>query len=289
MKSKKQKVTSFKKLVYFGLAIIFLESIVYFSKVFYSPPTIFAQTRIESTSASVLNASPEPSPLYPKPFTIPILIYHYVEIVTDERDTIRKSLNIQPNTFQNQIDTLKNNGYTFITPSQIAKIEREEEKVEKPIIISFDDGYHDFYTDVFPILKKNNVKAVAYIVPGFIDHLNYMYWNQVKEISQSNLVEIGAHSMHHKSLDSLSDKDAYNEILDSKLVLELSLGQQITTFAYPYGHFTDQTVEIIKSAGFTSALTTIEGTNKNVDEKFILKRIHPGVSINDNLISKIEN
>ena len=116
-----------------------------------------------------------------------------------------------------------------------------------------------------------------------------MHWDQVKEISQSNLVEIGAHSMHHASLDRLSAQTAAEEINQSRLVLQLSLGQQITTFAYPYGHFTDQTVELVKSAGFTSALTTIEGANENVKEKFTLKRIHPGASINDDLLSKIEN
>jgi len=288
VKRTKQKATSFKKLVYLCLVILTLECTIYFAKVFYSPPAIFAQTQIESTNASVLDASPKPTTLSPKPFTLPILIYHYVEIVTDERDTIRKSLNIQPITFQHQIDTLKNNGYTFITPSEIVKIEGGDEKIEKPIIISFDDGYRDFYTDVFPILKKNNIKAVAYIVPGFLDHLNYMYWDQLKEISQSNLVEIGAHSMHHPSLDSLSDKDAYNEILDSKLVLELSLGRQITTFAYPYGHFSDQTVELVESAGFTSALTTEPGINDNQSDKFTLHRIHPGASIGQNLLEELK-
>ncbi len=288
MKSNKQQAISFKKLVYIFLAIIFLESIVYFSRVFYSPPAIFAQTQTESTTESGIDLSHQLSTMNHQPFSLPILIYHYVEIVTDKRDTIRKSLNIQPQTFEAQINTLKEAGYTFITPSEIVKIESGEQKVEKPIIISFDDGYRDFYTDVFPILKKNNVKAVAYIVPGFLDHLNYMYWNQVKEISASPLIEIGAHTMNHTSLNRLSVQAAAEEINQSKLVLELSLGRQITTFAYPYGHFTGQTVELVKSVGFTSALTTIEGTNKNVDEKFTLKRIHPGFQTGEDLLKAID-
>lgn len=287
MRSNNQKTKSFKKLIYFCLAIIFLAPATYFLKIYSSPPSTLAQTQTESTTESGIDVSHQLSTMNHQPFSLPILIYHYVEIVTDHRDTIRKSLNIQPNTFQNQIDTLKDAGYTFITPSQVQEIESGKLKIEKPIIISFDDGYRDFYTDVFPILEKNNVKAVAYIVPGFLDHLNYMYWNQVKEISRSNLVEIGAHSMHHPSLDRLTGQTATDEINQSKLVLELSLGRQITTFAYPYGHFTEQTIKLVKSAGFTSALTTIEGTNENVDAKFILKRIHPGVRIGDDLLKAI--
>lgn len=287
MKSKNREAKSLNKLIYCCVAIILLASVVYLFRIYLSPPTTQAQTQTESTTESDIDLSHQLSTMNHQLFSLPILIYHYVEIVTDERDTIRKSLNIQPNTFQNQIDTLINNGYTFITPSQVQEIESGKLKIEKPIIISFDDGYRDFYTDVFPILEKNNVKAVAYIVPGFLDHLNYMYWNQVKEISQSNLVEIGAHSMHHPSLDRLSDKTATDEINQSKLVLELSLGRQITTFAYPYGRFNGKTVELVKSSGFTSALTTIEGANENVNEKFTLKRIHPGVRIGDDLLKAI--
>ncbi|MEK7580746.1 MAG: polysaccharide deacetylase family protein [Patescibacteria group bacterium] len=288
MKSKKRELKSFKIFTYCSLAIIFLTSAAYFLKAYSYPPTTQAQTQTEPTNGSGINATHQPLTINHQQFILPILIYHYVEYVTDERDTIRKSLNIQPNTFQNQIDTLKNNGYIFITPSQIAEIESGKLKIEKPIIISFDDGYRDFYTDVFPILEKNNIKAVAYIVPGFLNHLNYMYWDQVKEISQSNLVEIGAHSMHHQSLGRLSTQAAADEINQSKLVLELSLGRQITTFAYPYGHFTDQTVELVRSAGFTSALTTDTGINDSQSDLFTLHRIHPGANTGQSLLNKLE-
>lgn len=279
MKDRNAKTNRFSTFVYLCLAIFALESTVYYSKSFFNPSPTFAQTQIEATT-SALPVSETPTTVMPK---LPILIYHYVEYVTDERDTIRQSLNINPQTFENQIATLKDAGYTFITPSDIQNV-GESQKIQKPIIISFDDGYEDFYTDVLPIIKRQNVKVVAYIVPGFLDKLNYMTWTQVKEISSSGLVEIGAHTMHHLSLNNLTDEQTTKEITDSKIILELSLGKKITTFAYPYGHYNEQTPDLVSSSGFTSAVTTDEGTNENPDNKFLLKRIHPGARVGQDLI-----
>lgn len=279
MKDRNAKTNSFLTFVYLCLAIFALESTAYYSKSFFNPSPTFAQTQIEATT-SALPVSETPTTVIPK---LPILIYHYVEYVTDERDTIRQSLNINPQTFENQIATLKDAGYTFITPSDIENL-MESQKIQKPVIISFDDGYEDFYTDVMPIIKRQNIKVVAYIIPGFLDKLNYMTWEQVKEISASGLVEIGAHTMHHASLGRLSDESARAEINDSKIILELSLGKKITTFAYPYGHYNEQTPDLVSSSGFTSAVTTDEGTNENLDSKFLLKRIHPGARVGQDLI-----
>lgn len=274
-----KKKNKFRHFIYLGLLIIAVESVAYFIQAFTSPPTTLAQTPESTQSVQISNQHVD--------FKLPILIYHYVEYVTDERDTIRKSLNITPATFEAQIETLKSAGYTFITPNQISKIESGRLKIEKPIIISFDDGYRDFYTDVFPILIKHNIRAVAYVNPGLLDKLNYMYWNQAKEIAKSGFVEIGAHGMSHRSLSSIDPKSAEWEIKESKSTLERKLGIEVTSFAFPYGHYNDQVIEIVKSAGFTSAITTDEGLNEAISEKFTMKRIHPGANIGNSLLNKL--
>lgn len=273
----RKKVNKFQRFIYITLVVILFESVAYFAKAFTSPPPILAQATGESTQSATVNHQEAD-------FKLPILIYHYVEYVTDQRDTIRQSLNITPHTFESQIVSLKSAGYTFVTPNQIPKIEKGQYKVEKPIIISFDDGYRDFYTDVFPILKKHNIKAVTYVNPGLLDKLNYMYWDQLKEISQSGFVEIGAHGMSHRSLSSIDEKSAEWEITGSKATLEKELGVQVTSIAYPYGHYSDQVIDLVKSAGFSTGITTIEGTNENTTQKFTLKRIHPGARTGDDLL-----
>lgn len=222
-------------------------------------------------------------------FRVPILIYHYVEIVTDKRDKTRQSLTINPYIFKNQIVTLKNAGYTFITPKELAEsLDGKRKLPQKPVIISFDDGYRDFYTDVFPILKKEQVKAIAYIVPGFLDHINYMYQWQLRDVISSGLVEIGAHTLHHVYLKGASKATADHEITQSKKMLEANYTIPIVSFAYPYGAFDLQSIDMVKHAGFTNAVSTVGGNEVNQENRYFLYRIHPGANTGKALVSVIE-
>lgn len=272
------------KIYYFLLLIFVVEAAVLFGKntinnqTYSKPQVLSATVNLASNKAKITN------------YKFPILIYHYIEIVKDQKDTIRKSLNIPPSVFEAQIKTLQENGYVFITPKEMDQLKNGQKEISgKPIILSFDDGYGDFYTDIFPILKKYQVKAVAYIVPGFLGKPNYMSWDQVREISQSNLVEIGAHSMHHPSLKDLDKGIAQYEIAESKKELEQTLGMKVSSFAYPFGAFNQQAEDIVNSSGFANAMTTISGVNDNSGNVYLLKRIHPGTRTGNNLISYIEN
>ncbi len=208
---------------------------------------------------------------------VPILMYHYVEYVTDERDTIRKSLALTPHVFEKQLQTLVNDGYTFITTKDLADVLDEKAKLPaKPIILTFDDGYGDFYTDVFPLLKKHNVKAVTYIVPGVLDKLNYMTSSQAAEVAKSDLVEIGAHTVHHAWLKGMGKEQATYEIGESKKMLEANYGKPVVSFAYPYGAFDSQAADIAKQVGFRTAVSTVPGIESSKNNQYFLYRIRPG-------------
>ena len=87
--------------------------------------------------------------------TLPIFTFHYVEIVKNKTDFIRKSLSITPLSFENDLRRLKSEGYTFYFVKDIPGIFNGSIKLgNKSIVFTFDDGYEDFYTDVFPIIKK---------------------------------------------------------------------------------------------------------------------------------------
>lgn len=233
---------------------------------------------------SIKNLKPQ------KSFKVPILLYHYVEYVKDEKDTIRKSLNITPYVFEEEVKTLKDAGYVFITPRDLANaLDDKNNLPSKPIILSFDDGYRDFYTDVFPILKKYQVKAIVYVVPNFLNKPNNMDDWQLLEIAKSGLVEIGAHTMNHMYLSGLPRDRIEYEVRQSKKYLEKLLGIRVVSFAYPYGAFDNIAIDVVKKAGFKSAVTTVAGEWALDINRFFLYRIRPGGFVGEALLNIIKS
>ncbi len=241
----------------------------------------------EVKTAAAAHIVPHTNVLPGETTRLPILLYHYVEYVRDRGDTIRQSLDILPSTFEAEIKTLQDNGYTFITMSDF--VDKSKRLPPKPIVMTFDDGYRDFYTDVFPILKKYNVRAVAYIVPGFLDRPNYMDKWMIEEIVKSGLVEIGAHTVHHVYLAGMSEPVARDEIVRSKIMLEQEFRVPVTAFAYPYGAFDLSAIKLVRDAGFTSAVSTVLGIKASNENQFYLFRIRPGGRTGANLINFLEH
>ncbi len=220
---------------------------------------------------------------------VPILIYHYVEYVKDERDTIRKSLSITPHVFENQIKTLVKAKYHFITARALGEyLEGSKNLPQNPIILTFDDGYEDFYTDIFPILHKYHVVATQYLISDFINQPNYMSEEQIKEIRTSGLVEFGSHTMFHPNLASLDRDRARKEIEKSKEKLEKLLSLPVVSFAYPYGGYNDQTPKLVKDAGYKTAVSTKGGVKVGQENKYVLFRIHPRNRTGQDLLNALQ-
>jgi peptidoglycan/xylan/chitin deacetylase (PgdA/CDA1 family) len=218
-------------------------------------------------------------------YRVPILLYHYVEYVKDHRDLIRKSLDTRPDIFEAQVKTLQDAGYTFLTVSELSGIlDARQEMPEKPVALTFDDGYLDFYTDVFPILSVYRVKATAYISPGLLNGENYMNDRHIQEIAESGLVEIGAHTVHHVPLAGAPSELVEQEVYGSKQQLEQRFGLTVTSFAYPYGSFDGQAVRVVKEAGFTTSVSTVEGTELHQTNRLFLYRIRAGNLVGEGLI-----
>jgi len=284
-KTKKYK-KSFDKLVFISVLIVSFVALGLF--VFYQSrriPELGEESQITILPQEIVNVlgtkiGPQ---LFEKQIRVPVFLYHYIEYVKD--DPGRQKLTIPPNIFISQIETLKNAGYTFITPNDLIDDMLGKIKLpEKLVILTFDDGYMDFYTDVFPILKKENVKAIAYIVPDFLNRPNYMFTFQVKEIAESPLVEIGAHTMNHVWLKGIAKETAEYEISQSRKSLADMLHLSINSFAYPYGALDQQAVNLVKDAGYTNAVSTIPGIVQAEQNKFFLYRLRPGYRTGEELI-----
>lgn len=144
-------------------------------------------------------------------------MYHYVEYVKDVKDTIRKSMDINPYTFEQELKSLKSNGWRTYFVRDIPNILSGEIKIgSRSAVLTFDDGHEDFYTDVFPLLKKYQMKATIYVIYDFIGGKDFLTKEQLQEIAKSNLVEIGSHTLDHLSLKNLPILVQEKQIFDSK-------------------------------------------------------------------------
>jgi peptidoglycan/xylan/chitin deacetylase (PgdA/CDA1 family) len=208
---------------------------------------------------------------------IPIIMYHYVEYVQDPGDTIRKSLNVTPLVFEQQLYNLKTSGWENYFVKDIPDILTGKVNYSsQSAVLSFDDGYEDFYTNVFPLLKKYHIRATLYIVNHFIGRKGFLNAKQIKEMIASNLVEIGSHTLDHANIKYAEKSVVEHQIIESKKELEDQFGIEVKTFAYPFGGFNQQTIDIVKEASFSAAVSVIPGTLQSEENKYYLYRLRPG-------------
>ena len=251
--------------------------------------TVVTVTPQTSRNPQYFGGSPDFNNVAPRSLNIPILLYHYVEYVKDTRDTIRKSLDINPYVFEHQVETLRDAGYTFLTPHDINEIfEGRKHLPRKPVILSFDDGYQDFYTDVLPVLKKYNARAVSYVVSGFLNEPNYMTSAELKEVIKSGLVEIGCHTAHHLDLKHAAPFVAEAEIKQCESDIQKDFGIVPVSFAYPYGVFNQTLPTILARHGLKNAVTTQFGSEISLHNIYTISRIRPGGRMGTELTSYLE-
>jgi len=208
---------------------------------------------------------------------LPIVMFHYVEYVQNSGDTLRMKLDTSPLVFDFELKALKDNNYqTYFVRDIPAILKSGNVPTQKSIVLTFDDGYEDFYQNVFPLLKKYQFKATIYIIANFIGRPGFMTESQIQELVNSGIIELGAHTLTHPSLKSIPIDVAKIQIFGSKQKLEELFHVPVTTFAYPGGSYNDVVVEFVKEASFSAALTTKPGVTLFADHLFELPRIRPG-------------
>jgi peptidoglycan/xylan/chitin deacetylase (PgdA/CDA1 family) len=214
---------------------------------------------------------------------VPILLYHSVAQQVAPRF---RRYAISPEVFAAHMAFLHDNGYTPLTVSEFARSIADSRRrlPERPMVITFDDGLADFYTNAFPVLKGYGFAATLYIVTGFVGGTSrwlcrqgegerpILTWEQIDEIN-TNGIECGAHSHSHPQLDTLPLAEAREEIMHSKAVLEQRLGQPVLTFAYPHGYYSSAVRRIVQQAGYSSACAVKHGVSTPADDRFALARI----------------
>ena len=191
---------------------------------------------------------------------VPILTYHFIANNPNPKDKARDSLSVSPDKFEAQMDYLSKNGYTPITLDTLYGIYNGLAGAPaKPVILTFDDGYIDFYSNAFPILKRFNFHAVSFIPTGLIGGSYYMNWDQIKEIQASGLVTFESHSITHANLVSLKYDVLLKQLTDSKNVLSQQTGYPVNFIAYPYGASNALVYSAVRKAGYVGGVGTWYG------------------------------
>ncbi len=182
------------------------------------------------------------------PATVPILLYHH--IANPEQPN---RYYVPPETFDEQMAWLFNNGYTTIPISLlVSAINEGAELPAKPVVITFDDGDLDVYENAYPIMQKYGYSGVFYIISGWIDAKNMVTKAQLGEMIADGW-EIGSHSVSHIDLTQNGDQLGY-QIIGSKRDLEAALGVPVNTFAYPYGMISPAVADVVIRGGYTAGM-----------------------------------
>ena len=202
---------------------------------------------------------------------IPVLLYHHVS----EDNSDLPHLTVTPAEFARQMDMLKKAGFETISPEEFVAYMRQEpvELPDKPILITFDDGYEDNYLYAFPILKQYDFRAVIFIPGVNIDKKKRLSTAQIREMSTYGIT-FGSHSVTHGDLTVMSGRELQHEVEDVKKDLRQITARTTELFSYPYGYVNLRTWEATAAADYQAAFTVLPGLNApDRDNIYLLRRI----------------
>jgi peptidoglycan/xylan/chitin deacetylase (PgdA/CDA1 family) len=191
---------------------------------------------------------------------VPVLMYHYIRINPDPHDRLGFNLSVTPAMFRAQLDYLAQNGFNVLSLHQAVEAIRLHRALpSRPVVLTFDDGYADFYATAVPELRAHGFTATEFVATGLVGRSGYMTWPQIRSAETMGFT-MGAHTVNHVALAGVAPARALWEMRQSKLTLEAMLGHPILDFAYPYGSFNASVAANARQLGFECAVSTVPGT-----------------------------
>lgn len=217
--------------------------------------------------------------------SIPVLMYHSIGFEKDN------PVRIPADKFDEQMKYLKDNGfYTLSMDETYDYFSKGKPIPEKSIVLTFDDGYLDNYTKLYPILKKYKFKGTIFVITGAIDkEKDFLTSAQLKELDK-NCLDIQSHTFAHEKLSEIPYDKQVKTLKTSKDFLEKQLNKKVSYLAYPYGKYTKNTIKAAKEAGYSMAFTTDGKWSDKSNGIFTLNRVYiSGFSDMDTFIKKVNN
>lgn len=212
---------------------------------------------------------------------VPILMYH--KVAHRNPDALVKGHYVTPETFGRQLRLLRALGYETVELSGL--FQPGTQLPPRPIVITFDDGYQNFFDHALPRLKKFGFVSTVFLVANQLGGVNawdraqgdvtepLMGIEHIKRAAAAG-TQFGSHTLDHVNLQRAMPDEARRQISESKAVLEQTLELPIETFCYPYGGMNAQTPEFVREAGYRLACSTLKGTNTAHTDRYALRRIN---------------
>ena len=228
--------------------------------------------------------------------SIPILMYHSITDQDESSVHAYYRTTTSPSRFAAQLKFLREEGYTSCSLAHAMNLLQTKAPTrEKLVVITFDDGYSDFYRRAFPVLQQYGFSATVFLPTAYVGDTPIAFkgkdcltWAEVRELNKFG-IRFGSHTVTHPQLRELSVRSINNEVVNSKAAIEENLGSAVDSFAYPYAFpqadtdFRKMLRDSLCRAGYQNGVSTVVGRANWASEPLFLERL-PVNTCDDNAL-----
>jgi peptidoglycan/xylan/chitin deacetylase (PgdA/CDA1 family) len=218
--------------------------------------------------------------------SVPILMYHSIADEDEKEIHAYYRTATARTVFATQMSDLHNAGYTVLSLADaVGRLADSSQTMARDVVITFDDGYRNFYTNAFPILNQHGYTATMFLPTSQIGKSRQTFkgrecltWGEVREL-QSHGISFGSHTVTHPQLYRLDARKIEEEVVASKETIEHELGCAVESFAYPYAfpeadvEFKKQLRQTLCQAGYKYGVCTTVGRPTHGSDLLFLKRL----------------
>ena len=209
---------------------------------------------------------------------VPILLYH--SVTADDRGPMQR-YTLSPEAFRAHMAWIAERGFSSLTVSEYAAARRGEAPLpDRPIVVTFDDGYADFLDGAAPALADHGIRATLYVTTAAVGETRrgtilgrpVLTWDELRRVAGMG-VEVGAHSHDHAQLDLMAPPEVVRQVTTCKRLIEDRLGAEARSFAYPHGHHAPHVRDAVRAAGYSSACAVKNARSHAADDLWALGRV----------------
>ena len=216
---------------------------------------------------------------------LPILMYHSISGNLFGISHPFYHIHTLPAVFSEQMRWLRSQGYKTVDLPDAWAVLNSGADLSKTVVLTFDDGYRDFYTEAMDVLKQCGFTATIFLATDRIrqasarvEGADYLTWSEVRELHGEG-IRFGSHTVTHADLRSLDPEDLEFELGQSKEIIEQNLGVAVDSFSYPFSFPEEDknlvrfVEDLLENFGFDYGVSTVLGRVSRKCNKLFLPRL----------------